>query len=119
MSQRLLASDSNARTRIQSPGPAIRRPGITLSAVLLLCTVRTTSPIHRYCGQVSRDPHAHDPPTRGVSSAVAVEFRCKLDFKAFEFNHLPIAAIINDLPKTAGERWSTPERLESAKPRLR
>src|ERR1700676_2993786 len=47
-------------------GPATRRPGITLSAVLLSCTVRTTPPIHRRCGQVSCDPYAHDPPSRGV-----------------------------------------------------
>jgi hypothetical protein len=46
-------------------GPATRRPGITLSAVSLLCTVRTTPPIHRRCCQVSCDPCEHGPPIRG------------------------------------------------------
>jgi hypothetical protein len=43
--------------------PATRRPGITLSAVSLSCTVRTTPPIHRRCGRVSCDPYERDLPT--------------------------------------------------------
>jgi hypothetical protein len=46
-------------------GPATRRPGITLSAVLLSCTSHTTLPIHRCCDRASCDPYAHDQPIRG------------------------------------------------------
>jgi hypothetical protein len=46
-------------------GPATRRPGITLSAGLLSCTVRTTPPTHPRCGRASCDPYAHDPLIRG------------------------------------------------------
>ena len=40
-------------------GPATRRPGITLSAVLLSCTVRTTPLTHRRYGRTSCDRCAH------------------------------------------------------------
>src|SRR5260370_31938876 len=46
-------------------GPATRRPGITLSERLLSCTAHTTPLTHRRYGQVSYDPHVHDPPIRG------------------------------------------------------
>jgi hypothetical protein len=45
-------------------GPATRRPGITLSAVLLSCTAHTTPLTHRHYGQVSYDPYARDLPRR-------------------------------------------------------
>ena len=61
----LPGSDSNARTRIQSPGPASGRPGITFSVVSLSCTARTIRPTLRRCGQVACGPYAHDLLTRG------------------------------------------------------
>ena len=67
----LLTFQIGCRGAIRTPvsgfkvqGPATRRPGITLSAVSLSCTVRTTQPIHRCCGRASYDPYKHDPPIR-------------------------------------------------------
>jgi hypothetical protein len=69
-------------------GPATRRPGITLSARLLSRTAHTTPPTHRRCGSVACDPYARDPQVAVISAAIAIDLRCKLDFKAFEFNRL-------------------------------
>src|SRR5260370_2428190 len=67
----LLVFQTGCRGAIRTPvpgfkvqGPPTRRPGITLSAVLLSCTVCTTLPIHRRCGRASYDLYAHDPPIR-------------------------------------------------------
>ena len=64
-------SKTGCRGAIRTPvpgfkvqGPATRRPGITLSAILLSCTVCTTLPIHRCCGRACCDPYGHDPPIR-------------------------------------------------------
>ena len=68
----LLTFQTGCRGAIRTPvpgfkvqGPATRRPGITLSAELLSCTVHTTPLIHRRCGQASGDPFAHNSPIRG------------------------------------------------------
>ena len=67
----LLTVQTGCRGAIRTPvpgfkvqGPATRRPGITPSAVLLSCTVRTTRPTHRCYGRASYDPYAQDQPIR-------------------------------------------------------
>ena len=91
----LLTSQTGCRGAIRTPvpgfkvqGPATRRPGITLSARLLSCTERTTPPTHRRYGQVSAIRTRTIHQFAVISSALAIELRCKLDFKAFEFNRL-------------------------------
>ena len=69
-------------------GPATRRPGITLSAELLSCTAHTTPPIHRRCGRASCSLSRTIHQFAVISSALAIQFRCKLDLKAFVFNRL-------------------------------
>ena len=68
----LLTLQTGCRGAIRTPvpgfkvqGPATRRPGITLSAILLSCTGHTTLPTHRRRGLASGDPCAPDSPVRG------------------------------------------------------
>ena len=91
----LLTSQTGCRGAIRTPvpgfkvqGPSTRRPGITLLAVSPSCNVCTTPPTRRRCGQASCDPLAHDYQLAVISTALAIEFRRKLDLKAFEFNRL-------------------------------
>ena len=67
----LLTFQTGCRGAIRTPvpgfkvqGPATRRPGITLSAISLSCTSRTTPPIHRRCAPVACDQYVRGPPIR-------------------------------------------------------
>jgi hypothetical protein len=90
--------------KVQSP--AARRPGIMLSTRLLSCTAHTKRPIIDVVPESSaiRTRTAHQFAV--IAAAIAVELRCKLNFKAFEINrlctHKSVAARRIELPSQPG-----------------
>jgi hypothetical protein len=63
-------------------------PASRFSARLLSCIAHTAPPNHRRCGQVSAICTRTIYQVAVISAALAIERRCKLDFKPFEFNRL-------------------------------
>ena len=91
----LLTFQTGCRGAIRTPvpgfkvqGPATRRPGITLSAD---CFHAPHTQHRRLIDVVAKSPAIRTRTINQfamISAAIAVELRCKLDFKAFEFNRL-------------------------------